>query len=203
MDRDEWESLYDQADSLRALARQLGRSPGWVRKQLDANGIELRRTRTAPPTDAQLAAWASAYAEAGSVSELARRFGEDVNRVSYYLKKHGVEINSSGFASPKTVRHYGPDNASWQGGTYRHSDGYIYEYAPKHPAAASAKGYVLQHRLVMESKLGRYLRPDELVHHVNEVKDDNRPENLELHDHSTHMKHHKADAKRDAKGRWN
>ena len=60
------------------------------------------------------------------------------------------------------------------------SDGYVMEYQPDSPMAQPSTGYVLQHRLVMAEVLGRPLTASESPHHINGVRDDNRPENLEL-----------------------
>lgn len=59
------------------------------------------------------------------------------------------------------------------------SNGYVMIRQPGHPAAI-AGSWVLEHRIVMEGKLQRYVRPDESVHHKNGNRADNRPENLEL-----------------------
>jgi hypothetical protein len=67
----------------------------------------------------------------------------------------------------------GPDNPKWKGGVKSHSSGYLREWDKK-------RGYMLQHRLVMERVLGRPLLQHEQVHHKNGIRDDNRPENLEL-----------------------
>ena len=61
-----------------------------------------------------------------------------------------------------------------------HKKGYVMVRAPGHPRARTARGYVFEHILVMEEILGRTLASDETVHHINGVKNDNRPENLEL-----------------------
>jgi hypothetical protein len=57
--------------------------------------------------------------------------------------------------------------------------GYVRLYRPDHPNR-QASGWVFEHVFVMSDSLGRALLPDERVHHRNGVRDDNRPENLEL-----------------------
>ena len=57
--------------------------------------------------------------------------------------------------------------------------GYVEIWKPDHPMAQKS-GYMMEHRFLMAEYLGRVLEPDEVVHHKNEVKTDNRIENLEL-----------------------
>lgn len=70
------------------------------------------------------------------------------------------------------------------------SDSHIMVKSVGHPYA-NKDGYIAEHRLLIEKKIGRLLLPEEHVHHINLVKDDNRLENLILcKDASQHFKAH-------------
>lgn len=83
----------------------------------------------------------------------------------------------------------GEKNPMWKGGRVTLGEGYIGIKMPGHPMAQS-NGYVLEHRLVMAAHLGRDLSSDEIVHHINGIKDDNRIENLCVMSQSEHVAGH-------------
>ena len=56
--------------------------------------------------------------------------------------------------------------------------------------------YLLEHRVVLEKKLGRKLLSTEVAHHENEIKTDNRPENIGLiANNAEHQRHHNSIAR--------
>ncbi len=55
--------------------------------------------------------------------------------------------------------------------------GYVFVRVPEHPRA-DYHGYVPRARIVLEKKLGRYLIDNYHFHHLNGIKNDDRPENL-------------------------
>lgn len=54
--------------------------------------------------------------------------------------------------------------------------------------------YVYRYRYAMEQKLNRFLKDGELVHHINGNKEDDRPENLEVHTRTEHINIHRIKA---------
>jgi len=67
---------------------------------------------------------------------------------------------------------------------------YLYVSIPEHPKAVGEGHYVYEHRAVMENYLNRILRDDEIVHHINGNKTDNRLENLQLMTANEHSQYH-------------
>ena len=77
------------------------------------------------------------------------------------------------------------------------TDGRTKVYDPSRTSPNGSTHYVLEYRLVLEKKLGRKLRDDEIVHHINGDMADDRPENLEAMTQSKHAYEHSKERKRD------
>lgn len=76
-------------------------------------------------------------------------------------------------------------------GLHTNKGGYREILSPNHPFAGK-DGFMKEHRLVMEKHIGRYLKKEEVVHHINGIKNDNRIENLVLcASEKEHRKFHK------------
>lgn len=103
--------------------------------------------------------------------------GKRIPGESYCSKRCGF----MGFIKANPDRWKSDNSARWKGGRRVQKGGYIGVYSPDHPRLKGTKRkYVLEHRLVMERMIGRYLLDTEFVHHKNGRRDDNRPGNLEL-----------------------
>ena len=85
----------------------------------------------------------------------------------------------------------GKHSPHWKGGRFKTSKGYIHILAPDHPRAMPSRKYVPEQILIAEKHLKRFLTKEEAVHHINEVKDDNRVENLYLFpSEAEHQRYH-------------
>ena len=86
--------------------------------------------------------------------------------------------------------HYGKDNYMWTSGQFKKKAGYVLVLSSNHPFR-DCKGYVRRSRLNMEKHIGRYLTRQEVVHHINRIKDDDKIENLMLFPSNfEHILHH-------------
>ena len=79
----------------------------------------------------------------------------------------------------RTVGLRGSGHYHWRGGRIERASGYVWIHLPNHPNAMR-RGYVLEHILVAAQILSRPILPGEHVHHRNGIKNDNRPENLQI-----------------------
>ena len=114
-------------------------------------------------------------------AEVARRFGVNRNHVRKWCRELGLVTQRTG---PRG----GERHPGWRGGRTQRK-GYWYVHQPDHPHATKS-GYVLEHRLVMEGTLGRYLHPSEVVHHRDGDRENNDPHNLEVFPcNADHLRH--------------
>lgn len=113
--------------------------------------------------------------------EAARRLGKHVTTIERWCKRFQLHTQRTG---PRA----GAGHPDWRGGR-RRVKGYWYIWMPEHPRATKA-GYILEHRLVMEATLGRYLDIEEVVHHIDKNREHNDPSNLRLFPcNGDHLRH--------------
>lgn len=145
------------------IADKIGCSASAICLRMKESGIKARSVRDYPATQKQRDAW--------------KRIGKSRSGVP---RTESQKAKQSATMKGRRKRNY-----EFGGHEKLRKDGYVKVYAPDHPHA-TADGYVMKHTLVMERHIGRYLADDEVVHHINKIRDDNRLENLLLmkkHDH--------------------
>ncbi len=78
------------------------------------------------------------------------------------------------------MKHTRENNNNWRGGKHISSHGYVKELVGARHHLADGSGYAYEHRIIAEGKLGRRLKPNEKVHHIDGNRKNNAPENIKV-----------------------
>ena len=152
------------------------------RRCSDPKWLEHQHNRgTKLPLDTVKAMYEGGHTQA----EIAEALGVSQKVVWRFMKNNGIETR---VACKREQR--GEKNSYWKGGIVKDDAGYVLIKTDGHPRAKSCGHYVREHILIAEKFLGRHLLPNEVVHHINGVKSDNRPENLAVMTKADHTSYH-------------
>ena len=155
-------------------------------KRRDANKIKKSRTMHGLD-DIEFEFFLRDASKNKSITKIAQSLGVSFRIIKKYMDMYGIEY----LDHKKACSKYNKNNKNnFKGGRTSHGDGYTKVLNPDHPRS-NKNGYVLEHILIAEKKIGRPLTSNEVVHHINGIKDDNRPENLLVLTKSEHSALHK------------
>lgn len=123
------------------------------------------------------------WQEGKSSAEIAMMFGYDGRVIRNFMKCHNIPRRTPIAGRLLAIKQgrvkypTGSEHWAWKGGRMVEKDGYIRIYKPDHPRG-KRKGYVAEHILVWEQVHNCFLPKGWVIHHLNGIKTDNRPENL-------------------------
>ena len=135
------------------------------------------------------------YNNGMTLKQLSKKYNIDDSNICRFFKTRGIKLRSHSEADKlayKTGRKKvlkGDKNPSWNGGQTEHTEGYVLIKMPEHHRANN-RGYVKRADIIAEQMLGRLLYDNEIVHHKNRNKKDDRPCNLEVMILNNHSKMH-------------
>ena len=121
------------------------------------------------------------FCQCGCGSLLVIMIHHSTRGIPRFVHGHGSRIEN-----PMSGRN-GKKNPNYKFGRWIRKDGYVLILLRGNKKQSK---YILEHRLVMQKFLGRKLKRNEIVHHKNGNRSDNRIENLELLSNSEHTSLH-------------
>lgn len=120
------------------------------------------------------------YNKGFSTAAVGKMVGLSSSTVDKHLRRRGL-VRPKGQAAKAAYR-VREHHWNWRGGRCKTNRGYIYIKVPDHMKKYHGKvtwdGYMLEHIYVWEQTHDMVLPAGMIVHHLNGIKDDNRPENL-------------------------
>lgn len=162
--------VYEETGIVSVTAQSVGASDEQVRRYLKRQGVELTKAQERSVFWQNRETVIRLATEGVSLSEICRQVGGNRRHLKAFLERLDISYTPWDRSAPE-------NNPFWRGGRIVDQDGYVLLKRPDHPNC-DRHGYVREHRLVMEAKLGRYLTKDEIVHHIDGDKAHNDPSNL-------------------------
>ena len=169
-------TMYEAGDSAQKVAGHFKVHPVTLRTVLLRNNVPPRGTgghRVVLP-DETLQELEAQYLSGASCQELGILYGLGRTTVGRLLEARGVALRSGAL---------GEKHGAWKGGKVTTAQGYILvrlRVGEPFAEMRDAHGYVMEHRLVVASNLGRALVSTETVHHIDGDRSNNTIENLQL-----------------------